>query len=69
VIYNDTVEEQIASLQDIEKAHILRVLREANGNKLLAAKLLRISRGTLYRRLRSYGLEHLVRDPLQGLDD
>lgn len=60
-------EEQISTLRDVERDHILRVLREAKGNKLKAAEVLGISRGTLYRRLRAYDLDHLVRDPLQGL--
>jgi transcriptional regulator of acetoin/glycerol metabolism len=60
-------EEQTATLRDVQKQHIIRVLREVGGNKLKAAQALNISRGTLYRRLRAYGLEHLVRDPLQGL--
>lgn len=61
--------ENVASLKDIEREYIVSVLRQTKGNKLLAAKLLKISRGTLYRRLRAYGLEHLVRDPLQGLEE
>ena len=55
------------TLREIEREHIIRVLKEVKGNKLKAAEILKISRGTLYRRLRSYGLEHLVRDPLEGL--
>jgi two-component system response regulator AtoC len=60
--------EQAATLQEIERKHIIKVLREAKGNKLQAARILGVSRGTLYRRLRLYGLERLVRDPLEGLE-
>jgi transcriptional regulator of acetoin/glycerol metabolism len=60
--------ETVQSLDDVERKHIVQVLKQVNGNKLKAAKLLKISRGTLYRRLRAYDLTHLVRDPLHGLD-
>jgi transcriptional regulator of acetoin/glycerol metabolism len=53
--------------ESIERDHIIFVLKQAKGNKLAAAKILKISRGTLYRRLKQYNLEHLVRDPMQGL--
>ena len=40
-----------APLQDVEKEHILSVLREVRGNRVAAAKVLGISRRALYRRL------------------
>jgi transcriptional regulator with PAS, ATPase and Fis domain len=45
-----------ASLQEIEKKHIEEALRQAGGNKLQAAKLLGISRDTLYKKIEKYGL-------------
>jgi len=39
------------SLQEIEKAHILKILAQTNGNKTEAAKLLNIGLTTLYRKL------------------
>jgi DNA-binding NtrC family response regulator len=44
------------SIADIERAHVLRVLRSVAGNKAAAARLLGLDRKTLYRKLRSYGL-------------
>ncbi len=38
----------------VEKDIIVKALREANGNKVLAAKSLRISRATLYNKLKTY---------------
>lgn len=40
-----------APLQDVEKEHILSVLRDVDGNRMAAAKVLGISRRALYRRL------------------
>jgi DNA-binding NtrC family response regulator len=40
-----------APLDEIERDHILEVLRQVNGNRMAAAKLLGISRRALYRRL------------------
>ena len=38
-------------LETIEREHILDVLRQVNGNRMAAAKVLGISRRALYRRL------------------
>jgi two-component system, NtrC family, response regulator AtoC len=46
----------LASLDDLEKAHIQRVMRETRGNVSAAARLLGVSRPTLRKRLRNYGL-------------
>jgi two-component system response regulator HydG len=40
-----------AALGDLERDHIVDVLRQVNGNRMAAAKLLGISRRALYRRL------------------
>jgi len=45
-----------ASLEGIERDHILEVLRQVNGNRMAAAKLLGISRRALYRRLERHNL-------------
>jgi two-component system, NtrC family, response regulator HydG len=43
------------TLDDIERAHILRVLDECSGNQSRAAEILDIDRVTLYHKLKKYG--------------
>jgi two-component system response regulator AtoC len=54
----ETAKERLPSLRDAERAHIARVLEAVNWNKKQAASVLEISRGTLYRKIVEYGLEH-----------
>ena len=44
------------TLEEVERAHVVRVLALAGGNKKKAAKLLGLPRATLYRKLEKYGL-------------
>jgi len=46
-----------ATLQDMEREHILRVLQEARGNKSRAARALGIERKTLYEKARRMGID------------
>jgi len=46
-----------ATLDEVEKAHILAVLRSTRGNRQQASAILGIDRKTLYRKLLRYGLE------------
>ena len=48
---------KLPTLAEAERAHILRVLEAAHWNKKEAARLLEISRGTLYRKIVEYNLE------------
>ena len=48
---------RLPSLRDAERAHVIRVLEAVEWNKLEAARVLDISRGTLYRKIEEYGLE------------
>ncbi len=50
-----------SSLEDMERDHILRVLREFNGNQSKASQVLGIDRKTLYLKLRKYGLSDYVK--------
>ena len=46
----------IVSLAEMEKEAILAALKELQGDKLAAAKLLGIGKTTMYRKLKEYGL-------------
>jgi DNA-binding NtrC family response regulator len=49
--------DRVPTLDELEKAHILRVLELCDGQKTKAAALLGINRTTLWKKLRQYGLE------------
>jgi DNA-binding NtrC family response regulator len=53
----DNGDMETLSLNEIEKRHILRVLRRLDGNKTRAAKTLGISLKTLYNRIESLNLK------------
>lgn len=44
-------------LEEMEKQHLIRVLGECQGNKIQAARRLKISRSTLYRKMELYGIQ------------
>jgi two-component system, NtrC family, response regulator AtoC len=46
-----------SSLEEMEKAHILKVLQDVNYNKSKASEVLGIDRATLYRKAQRYGIE------------
>lgn len=48
---------RLPTLRDAERAHVAMVLEAVHWNKLEAARVLDISRGTLYRKIDEYGLE------------
>jgi DNA-binding NtrC family response regulator len=48
---------RLPTLAEAERTHILRVLESVTWNKKEAARVLAISRGTLYRKILEYGLE------------
>jgi DNA-binding NtrC family response regulator len=49
--------ELLTSLRDAERVHIQLVLEQLGWNKKQAAKVLKIRRGTLYRKILEYSLE------------
>jgi len=46
----------IVSIAELEKQAILNTIRQLNGDKLMAARLLQIGKTTLYRKLKEYGI-------------
>jgi two-component system response regulator HydG len=59
----DIVEEAVldnATLAEVERRYILRVLEKTGGHQIKAAEILGIDRRTLYRRLRQYGYSKQV---------
>ena len=52
-----TEEENLPPLSDIEKAHIARVLKATGWNKAKSARILGISKPTLYDKIRNYQLQ------------
>jgi len=46
---------ELLTMEEVERRHILRVLKEVGGNKPAAAAVLGFDRSTLYRRLEHYG--------------
>jgi len=48
---------KLPTLREAERTHIMRALEEAGWNKKEAARMLEISRGTLYRKILEYGLD------------
>jgi DNA-binding NtrC family response regulator len=57
---SSTAAQPSSALQDVEREHIVDVLRRVNGNRMAAAKLLGISRRALYRRLDRHHLTDLT---------
>ena len=53
-------EKDIKRLEDIEKEHIIKVLKEVGGQRGKAAEVLGISTKTLYRKLLDYGIKKAV---------
>ena len=47
-------EDELLSLDELERRAILRALRESGGDKLMAARMLGIGKTTLYRKLKQY---------------
>ncbi len=44
-------------LDHVERSHVMKVLQECRGNKIMAARRLKISRSTLYRKLEQFDIK------------
>jgi DNA-binding NtrC family response regulator len=53
----DATEPVCLTLEEVEKRHLVRVLKETKGNKVKASKILGIDRRTLYRMAERFGLD------------
>ena len=60
--------DRLPSLAQAERTHIVRVLEAVQWNKKEAARVLEISRGTLYRKIDEYQLEREPRSGRRGRD-
>jgi DNA-binding NtrC family response regulator len=59
-----------ASLAEVERRYIIRVLEKMGGHQIKTSRILGIDRRTLYRRLRQYGYAGRLRnDEEEDLDD
>jgi DNA-binding NtrC family response regulator len=56
-----SIKEGVISIAGMEERVILEAIRQTNGDKQEAAKLLAIGKTTIYRKLKEYGL----RDPMR----
>jgi len=48
--------DELVPMEEVERRYILRVLESVGGNKRLAARVLKLDRKTLYRKLERYGV-------------
>jgi DNA-binding NtrC family response regulator len=48
---------ELMSLEEVDKKHIMRVIEHCHGNRTNAAQMLEIDRKTLYRKLLRWGVD------------
>jgi DNA-binding NtrC family response regulator len=50
-------DDTVTSLDEVRRRHVTQVLEHCNGNRTSAAKILRLDRKTLYRKLVRWGFD------------
>ncbi|OQW40535.1 MAG: hypothetical protein A4C66_02290 [Nitrospira sp. HN-bin3] len=66
VASGDPLADVYLTLEEVEKRHLIRVLKETKGNKVKAARILGIDRRTLYRMAERFGLD--LGEELEGAE-
>ena len=66
LVPGDPLDDAYLTLEEVEKRHLIRVLKETKGNKVKAAKILGIDRRTLYRMAERFGLD--LGEELEGAE-
>ncbi|HBH81110.1 MAG TPA: sigma-54-dependent Fis family transcriptional regulator, partial [Nitrospira sp.] len=66
LVTGDPLDDAYLTLEEVEKRHLIRVLKETKGNKVKAAKILGIDRRTLYRMAERFGLD--LGEELEGAE-
>jgi len=55
--YRKPLRQATDGLDQVERSHVMKVLQECRGNKIMAARRLKISRSTLYRKLEQFDIK------------
>jgi DNA-binding NtrC family response regulator len=69
VLHPEPVLPPPSPLDEVERGHIMDVLRQTGGNRVAAARVLGISRRSLYRRLDRHQIEYGARSRENALHD
>jgi sigma-54 dependent transcriptional regulator, acetoin dehydrogenase operon transcriptional activator AcoR len=56
-VRSSAMQRYLSQIEQLECEAIIRALRDANGNKQMAAKTLGLSRSTIYRKIRAFGID------------
>lgn len=56
-VRSSTSRRPLPPIEQLERTAIVKALHDAGGNKVVAAKMIGLSRSTIYRKIRAYGLE------------
>lgn len=57
IIQKDNDKTKVPTVEQVERALIIKALKQCNGNVMDASRLLEIGKSTLYRKIKKYVLE------------